>query len=61
MCIRDRYKDVAKDIALINSDPSIRFYFKDDQREAERLAKHRQEINSAKGNYVDVYKRQVLY
>lgn len=46
------YKDVAKDISLINSDPSIRFYFKDDQREAERIAKQRNEINTAKGNYV---------
>lgn len=55
------YKDVAKDIALINSDPSIRFYFKDDQREAERLAKHRQEINSAKGNYVKLLTNSDLF
>lgn len=46
------YKDVAKDISLINSDPSIRFYFKDDQREAERIAKQRNEINAAKGNFI---------
>lgn len=46
------YKDVAKDISLINSDPSIRFYFKDDQREAERFAKQRNEINAAKGNFI---------
>lgn len=48
------YKDVAKDMALINSDPSIRFYFKDEQKEAERVAKHREEINRAKGNYVEL-------
>lgn len=46
------YNDVAKDIALINVDPNIRFYFKDDQKEAEKLRKLRIEINKAKGNYV---------
>lgn len=46
------YNDVAKDIALINSDNSIRFYFKDDKREAEKLRKYRMEINKAKANYV---------
>ena len=46
------YKDVAKDIALINADSSIRFYFKDDQKEAERLKKYRNEVNKAKVNYV---------
>lgn len=46
------YNDVAKDIALINSDSNIRFYFKDDQKEAEKLRKLRIEINKAKVNYV---------
>ena len=46
------YKDVAKDVALINSDSSIRFYFKDDQKEAEKLRKFRLEVNKAKSNYV---------
>lgn len=46
------YNDVAKDIALINSDSSIRFYFKDDQKEAEKRAKFRLEVNKAKTNYV---------
>lgn len=46
------YKDVAKDTALINSNQSIRFYFKDDQKEAERLKKYRLEVNKAKANYV---------
>ena len=48
------YKDVAKDPSLINSDPSIRFYFKDDNREAERLTKLRTELNNAKRNYVTI-------
>ena len=46
------YNDVAKDVALINSDPSIRFYFKDNQKEADKLKKFRIEINKAKVNYV---------
>lgn len=46
------YNDVAKDVALINSDSSIRFYFKDDQKEAEKLRKFRLEVNKAKSNYV---------
>lgn len=46
------YKDVAKDIAIINSDQTVRFYFKDDQKEAEKLKKFRLEVNKAKANYV---------
>lgn len=46
------YKDIAKDMALINSDPTIRFYFKDDQKEVEKLKKFRLEVNKAKTNYV---------
>ena len=46
------YNDVAKDVALINADPSIRFYFKDDQKEANQKAKFRIEVNKAKANYV---------
>lgn len=46
------YKDVAKDMALINGDPTIRFYFKDDQKEVEKLKKYRLEVNKAKSNYV---------
>lgn len=46
------YNDVAKDMALINSDPTIRFYFKDNQKEAEKLKKFRLELNKAKVNYV---------
>lgn len=46
------YHDIAKDMALINSDGSIRFYFKDEQKETEKLRKYRIEINKAKANYV---------
>lgn len=48
------YKDIAKDVAIINSDVNVRFYFKDDQKEAERLRKHRTEINKALKGYVNV-------
>lgn len=46
------YNDVAKDIALINSDANIRFYFKDDKKEYDKAKKYRIEINKAKANYV---------
>lgn len=46
------YKDVAKDVAFINDGPNIRFYFKDDKREAEKLKKFRNEVLKAKANYV---------
>lgn len=46
------YKDVAKDIALINSDQSIRFYFEDDKKEESKLKQYRLEIKNAKFNYV---------
>lgn len=46
------YNDVAKDIALINADASVRFYFKDDIKEAKKLQDFRQQVNRAKSNYV---------
>lgn len=59
------YKDVAKDMALINSDPSLRFYIKDETREAEkreRLAKAKMdamrkflELNSDEQKFNAVY------
>ena len=33
------YKDIAKDMSIINSDPSIRFYFQDDAKEADKARK----------------------
>lgn len=46
------YRDIAKDTALINGDTNVRFYFKDDAKEEERVKRHRIEINKAKVNYV---------
>lgn len=55
------YNDVAKDVALINSDSNIRFYFKDDQKEAEKLRKFRMEVNKAKANYVSCLADDTLF
>lgn len=55
------YNDVAKDIAFINSDPNVRFYFKDDQKEAEKLAKFRTEVNRAKSNYLTCVQDKELF
>lgn len=46
------YNDIAKDIAFINSDKNLRFYFKDNKKEAEKAQKQRLEINKAKANYL---------
>lgn len=48
------YRDIAKDAALINCDPFVRFYLKDDAKDKERQQKLRQEINNAKRNYIEV-------
>ena len=48
------YKEVAKDTALINSDPSIRFYIKDEAREQERQKKLTQERSAAMRNFVEL-------
>lgn len=55
------YRDVAKDVALINSDQSIRFYFKDDQKENEKRRKYRMEVNKAKANYVACLSDNTLF
>lgn len=47
------YNDVAKDMAFINSDPSIRFYFKDDKKEKDKARKLRLEANKAKRNFIE--------
>lgn len=46
------YNDVAKDLAFINSDPSIRFYFKDDKKEKDKARKLRLQSNRAKQNFI---------
>lgn len=48
------YRDIAKDTALINCDPFVRFYLKDDAKDKERQQKLRLEINNAKRNYIEV-------
>lgn len=48
------YKDVAKDISLINSDPSFRFYIKDENRELERQKKLTQERINAMRNFIEL-------
>lgn len=48
------YRDIAKDTTLINCDPFVRFYLKDDAKDKERQQKLRQEINNAKRNYIEV-------
>lgn len=55
------YNDVAKDMALINSDPSIRFYFKDDKKEKEKARKLRLAANQAKRNYIDCIADNTLF
>lgn len=55
------YNDVAKDIAFVNTDSNIRFYFKDDQKEAEKLRKFRLEVNKAKSNYVSCLADNTLF
>lgn len=55
------YHSVAKDMSIINSDNSIRFYFKDDKKEADKLRKYRLEVNKAKANYVACIADSVLF
>lgn len=55
------YNDVAKDLALINSDSNIRFYIKDEQKEAEKLRKYRTEVTKAKSNYVACLANESLF
>lgn len=55
------YNDVAKDIAFVNTDSNIRFYFKDEQKEAEKLRKFRLEVNKAKSNYVSCLADNTLF
>ena len=46
------YRDVAKDTALINSDPSIRFYIRDENKEAERAKRLIDERKKAMRNFL---------
>lgn len=55
------YKDIAKDLAFINSDSNIRFYFKDDKKEADKFKKYRDQIVKAKSNYVTALSNTKLF
>ena len=55
------YKDVGKDIGVINCEGCIRFYFKDEEREGEGVGKDGEEINCGKGNYVKVVRNSDLF
>lgn len=55
------YSDVAKDLAMINVDRNIRFYFKDDKKEAEKARKFRNEVVKAKQNYVTCMSEPELF
>lgn len=46
------YNDVAKDPAFVNIDANVRFYFRDDAKEAANAERKRKAINKAKANYV---------
>lgn len=48
------YRDVAKDIALINSDANIRFYIKDEAKEAEKQKKLVEQKTRAMRNFVEL-------
>ena len=59
------YRDVAKDTAIINSDPSIRFYIKDEAKEAEKQKKLTEYRMLAMRNFIELNaspsKRNSLY
>ena len=48
------YRDVAKDTAIINSDPSIRFYIKDEAKEAEKQKKLTEYRMQAMRNFIEL-------
>lgn len=55
------YKDIAKDLAFINSDNNVRFYFKDDAKEAEKNKKYHDQMVRAMSNYVNTLADNVLF
>lgn len=55
------YREVAKDVALINSDSSIRFYIKDEAKEQERQKKLVQERSTAMRNFVELSASDVKF
>ena len=55
------YNDIAKDMAFVNSNSNIRFYFRDNNRENELKNKLRRELNNAKTNYVTLMGNAELF
>lgn len=59
------YRDVAKDTAVVNSDPSIRFYIKDEAKEAEKQKKLTEYRMQAMRNFIELNaspsKRNAVY
>lgn len=55
------YKDVAKDVALINGDPSLRFYIKDEAKEAEKQRKLTQERKTAMRNFIELGASEIKF
>ena len=59
------YRDVAKDIALVNSDPSLRFYIKDEAKEAEKEKKRTEQRMQAMSKFIEINgipsKRNTIY
>lgn len=59
------YRDVAKDTAVVNSDPSIRFYIKDGAKEAEKQKKLTEYRMLAMRNFIELNasttKRNAVY
>lgn len=59
------YRDVAKDTAIVNSDPSVRFYIKDEAKEAEKQKKLTEYRMQAMRNFIELNasptKRNAVY
>lgn len=59
------YRDVAKDTAIVNSDPSVRFYIKDEAKEAEKQKKLIEYRMQAMRNFIELNasptKRNAVY
>lgn len=55
------YRDVAKDPDLIHSDPSVRFYFNDEQKDNDRIKKLQNSSLAAKRNFIKVIDNDNLF
>lgn len=55
------YRDVAKETALINNDKNVRFYIKDEIKEAKLQESLRIELNKAKRNYIGICDNEDIF